>query len=346
MKVVIVEIHRSTAIVLSEEGCIAKIRNRNYQIGQEVEIQVRKELKQKKWFAFASAAASLLFLSGIGAYAYYTPYTYVSLDVNPSIEYTVNRFEKVLSVNGVNDDGTEIISEISLKDLKYKRITDAVALTVNEILKAGYLDSGTSGIVITTSSEKEEEADDLAKVLEASAVETCEDNDCKAVVTAESVGAKRVAEARELGVTPGKLNLVQKLIESSGNSEDIELEEWLHKSVKDIMAQTKEYKKEEKEDTKPTKEDAQSETQTEESDDTPVQIDPPVQKESLSENSVNKKTESDKKPHPSVSSNSVAPDSAKQQSEKSEKANGNSNSKKEKTPGSSSSNSNSGKKEK
>lgn len=50
---------------------------------------------------------------------------------------------------------------------------------------------------------------------------------------------RSVAEARELGVTPGKLNLVEKLQASATDIEDINVEEWLTKSVKEIMKETK-----------------------------------------------------------------------------------------------------------
>lgn len=61
-------------------------------------------------------------------------------------------------------------------------------------------------------------------------------------IDAAAVGAKRVAEAQRLGVTPGKLNLVGKMIAYADNAENINKEEWLHKSVKDIMAETNKYK--------------------------------------------------------------------------------------------------------
>lgn len=369
MKAVIVEIHNNTAVILSDEGCVVRVKNNNYQIGQEVEINMKKELKPKRIFAFASTAC-LLFLFSIGAYAYYTPYTYVSLDVNPSIEYSVNRFEKVLSANGVNDDGTEIIHEISLDNLKYKSITDAISLTVDEILETGYLDDDTSGIVITTSSENEEIADELAQNLEASAIETCENNDCDATVAVEAVGATRVAEARALGVTPGKLNLVERLVESSGSADNIDMDEWLHKSVKDIMAQTKTYRKQNKEQAQTAVEYTQNEegTQSEDNNDDNLEQTP-----SLSENSVNKKMPhakkqtvdsdnsksnvikkqsissnssdndaSEKKPknsdNQSVNSGNDKSDTAKQQNENSGNTNENDASKKEKPSGNSSSN--------
>jgi len=258
MKGIVVEINNHTAAVLSDEGCIVKVSNSNYQIGQEVEISMKKQFKFKKIFAFASAAACILVAFGISAYAYNTPYTYVSLDVNPSIEYSVNRFERVLSVKGVNDDGTEIINGIELDNLENKSIEDAISLTVDEISDEGYLDSNAGGIVIKTSSDDMAKASELAQTLEDVANKGVEKNNHEAVVTADAVGADRVAEAQELGVTPGKLNLVEKMMECAGNAENINKEEWLHKSVKDIMAKTNEYKEINQEEEQNAGEDTQN----------------------------------------------------------------------------------------
>ena len=199
----------------------------------------------KKVAAFAAAACFLL-ISGSSVFAYYTPSSYVSLDVNPSIEFSVNVFDRVIKVTGVNDDGTEIINEINIDNLKNKNIADAVDLIVDEISKEGYLDSNDAGIVIATSSEDTDKAEELAGELEDSATEACEETSGEVTVTAEAVGKSRVDEARELGVTPGKLNLVEKLKESSSEPDSIDINEWLGKPVKEIMAQTKENKKAEK----------------------------------------------------------------------------------------------------
>jgi hypothetical protein len=44
-------------------------------------------------------------------------------------------FERVLSVKGVNDDGSEILEEIDLSNLGNKSIEEALALTVQRIAK-------------------------------------------------------------------------------------------------------------------------------------------------------------------------------------------------------------------
>ena len=259
MKAVITEIREKKAVLLFDDGRITKIKNKGYELGQEVDF-MKTNSNFKKAMTFAAAACFLL-ISGGSVFAYYTPSSYVSLDVNPSIEFSVNIFDRVIKITGVNDDGTEIINEISIDNLKNKNIADAVNLIVDEISKEGYLESDDAGIVISTSSEDMDKADELAQKLEDTATEACEENNAEVTVTAEAVGKKRVDEARELGVTPGKLNLVEKLKESSEDPDSIDMNEWLNKPVKEIMAQTKENKKDEKSIPDNKKKNEQSTTQ-------------------------------------------------------------------------------------
>ncbi|NLT48775.1 MAG: hypothetical protein GXX92_10240, partial [Clostridiales bacterium] len=86
-------------------------------------------------------------------------------------------------------------------------------------------------------------------------VRKCIDEEGKtAVVESEAVGLERVKEAEQLGVTPGKLNLVEKLVKSSPVPEEIIIEEWLDKPVKEINKLIKENKKALKEQEKADRE--------------------------------------------------------------------------------------------
>ncbi len=246
MKAVIVEIRGNTVIMLSNDGSFIKRKNKNYEIGQEVEINMIKTFKSKRTLLVAAIVSCLMLVFGGTAYAYFTPTEYISLDVNPSIEYSINTFNRVLSVVGVNDDGNTIVNSLEVNTLKNKDINDAISLTLTQIIKSDYLNNPENAVVITTSSNDSVKAIELAKDLKNTADATCKENDCDAVVNAEAVGAERVSQAKELGVTPGKLNLVEKLIKSSPDSTSINKDEWLNKSVKDIMAQTKENKEYEK----------------------------------------------------------------------------------------------------
>ena len=206
-------------------------------------IKARAVQKNSIWLRMSVAAACAvcaLGMAGVGAYAYYTPTSYVSLDVNPSIEYRLNAFDRVLSVVGVNDDGENILDDIGQTKIKNKSIDKAIRETINAIAELGYFPKDSDGgVVIAVSDKKAEKAEKLSEKLKETVEEIAEEEDLDVEVESMAVGEARVQEARSLGVTPGKLNLVEKLQKSSANADDINIEEWLNKPVKDIMKQTK-----------------------------------------------------------------------------------------------------------
>lgn len=62
----------------------------------------------------AIAACLALALVGCGAWAVKTPVAYVSVDVNPSVELSLNRFDTVVAQEGVNDDGAALLANVNL----------------------------------------------------------------------------------------------------------------------------------------------------------------------------------------------------------------------------------------
>ncbi|MEG2382883.1 MAG: hypothetical protein RSB39_04790 [Oscillospiraceae bacterium] len=198
-------------------------------------------LVKMKWLKVACAlSASVVVICGLtlGAYAYFATSSYVSLDVNPSIEYTLNAFDQVLSVKAVNDDGAQILKDVNLKDFEHATIDDAIAMTLAEITKEGYFDGkNKGGVVIATSGKKTGEAEILATRLKELVSAQCLENKHDVSVEAMTVDKAKLDEAKALGVTPGKLLLVQKLQAEHPEANNLSTEEWLKKSVKDIMAE-------------------------------------------------------------------------------------------------------------
>ena len=169
MKAVVVEFKSDMAAVLSDDGCIVTVKNKNYEIGQIIQLSRPNINFTKKIATFTASAAAFVILS-VGAWAYASPYSYVSVDVNPSIEFTVNRFDRVLRVKAVNDDGESILREISLTSLNNKTIGEALTKTVDQLSKSGYLDgTNEGGIVITTSGKNAEKSETLAQELKQTA---------------------------------------------------------------------------------------------------------------------------------------------------------------------------------
>ena len=85
MKAVVLEITKHKATVMTSDGDIINVRNKDYDIGQEI---ILNDAKKVKIFRYAPvwAAAAVIFISlSIGGYSYLSPFGTVSLDVNPSM---------------------------------------------------------------------------------------------------------------------------------------------------------------------------------------------------------------------------------------------------------------------
>lgn len=73
--------------------------------------------------ACAVACACLLLVTLGGRWLYFTPTAEISIDINPSIELSVNRFDRVIAVTGFSEDGQDLSSEL---DIKYQNYAEAV----------------------------------------------------------------------------------------------------------------------------------------------------------------------------------------------------------------------------
>lgn len=73
------------------------------------------------------AVCFLLLLIGWGGYhIYFTPTSTISIDINPSLELGVNRFDKVISVKGYNEDGEQLASSLSVNNMDYKNAVEEI----------------------------------------------------------------------------------------------------------------------------------------------------------------------------------------------------------------------------
>lgn len=96
-----------------------------------------------------SAIACLLFLVAGGHWLYFTPTARISIDVNPSIELDINRFDKVVSVDAYNDDGKELADSLQIRFMGYKEAVDQILenervtalLSDNEVLTITVIES-------------------------------------------------------------------------------------------------------------------------------------------------------------------------------------------------------------
>ena len=79
-----------------------------------------------------AVCAMLLVVVGIGSYSFLqTPVSYVSIDVNPSIELALNRFDRVVSATAFNKDGAAVLEGLSVQGLSYTEAIDQILESAN-----------------------------------------------------------------------------------------------------------------------------------------------------------------------------------------------------------------------
>lgn len=144
MTYLVMECHPSYAIVLDNEGRMIKAANLGYQEGQVVgEIIARQIPKAPILFRLAPlAAAACLCLAvlGGGAYgAYGMPYGTVEVRINPDVKMSVSYMDRVVGLEGVNEDGKKLIDQVSYKGRDSEYMT---GILVERAMEMGYLTEG------------------------------------------------------------------------------------------------------------------------------------------------------------------------------------------------------------
>ena len=236
MNAYILEINGRHAAALTEDGQFVRIKNRNYCVGQSVQLyeQNAQAKRRTRRTALASMAAGFLLLLG-GFTSYAAPVGVVSLDVNPSIEYTINCFDRVLSIDGVNEDGSRIVSAMNTLSLLNQPVDEAIEATILQLRESGYLMEQTENdVVLSASALTLTHANALANRLEQLVGQ--QEN---LQVTSISVSRNEVQQAHALGTSAGKLYIIEQLEKAIGSEGAFDAKDWLETPVREIIRETK-----------------------------------------------------------------------------------------------------------
>lgn len=142
----------------------------------------------------AAAAACLLVLLGAGGY--YTllvPVSAISVDVNPSLELSLNRLDRVISVKGYNPEGEALAGAL---DVTFQPYTQALEAILSSEVVSAYL-AEDNAVSITVACDN---PDKSAQLL--SAARACAQG-CGQVYCHES-GSAELEEAHHAGMSVGK----------------------------------------------------------------------------------------------------------------------------------------------
>ena len=152
MKAVVLEIRDGYAVVMVQGGGIERIRDNGYKPGQEI-IMSRKMIQNSGAFRFIVAAAALVlvfFGAGVTYKRNIKENAYVTVDVNPSLEYAVNAKCKVLRVTALNEDAQAIADKLKDDGVKGEDLGTALENTKAELYRAGYLGEEKDNIMLVS----------------------------------------------------------------------------------------------------------------------------------------------------------------------------------------------------
>ena len=218
MKAVIVDLSGNDAVALRDDGRFEKIKNKSYSIGQELTLQPQVIRFPKQAAIAASAAIVIAACGGMGTYTWSNPVSYVSLDINPSIAYSLNEFNRVIAVSGMNDEGTAIVDAIG-DSLRNTDITTALTITVEQLSTDAYLDAeNTNYMIIGVYSDKDSKADALMSTVDeftANSVETCS-------ITTVNVSKETKESADSYGITGGKMELINEIAHVAADPKEVD----------------------------------------------------------------------------------------------------------------------------
>ena len=190
----------------------------------EEDIVRRQEQRKKHRWPVMAAAALLILCGGLGLYqSGQVVAATVSLDVNPAIEITVNRWDRVLAVTGCNADGMTVIDG---RNFRGDKLTETVSALVDTMIEQGFLSDENGAVFISVSGNGEEET--LSSSLSQRVNEQLEAGHISGEVMSQTV--KRTEElehiTEEYGVTEGKALFMKLITELYPDYSYEELNEW------------------------------------------------------------------------------------------------------------------------
>ena len=173
----------------------------------------------------ALAACAVLIAVGIGggAYAYQTPVAYVGIDINPSIELGVNYFDRVVSAEGDNADGQDILSEINVVGMTYE---EALASLNDSLMNKGYL-TANAAVAVTVMCDDDSRYSNLEETSQ-----RCFSSAGQGVYCSRATSTEH-HEAHESGLGMGKYLAWRSLVDAGV---DISADDVAHMTMSELRA--------------------------------------------------------------------------------------------------------------
>lgn len=213
-KGIIMEVHQDKAIVLNASGQFDEINaTSSMNVGDEIEYGNDPSGK-----ILATLCSIFLVFGSIFGFNFIykdnAAVSYVAVDINPGVEFTVNSKDRVISASPTNADGELVLSGL---DYSGQNVQEAISSYIDEACKLGYIDEqrDDNAIMITVVNDDEYKATQLQNVLYANINQYFLENHILGVILGEETNEVLRAEAMKEGLSAGKLRLVKQAVKAN-----------------------------------------------------------------------------------------------------------------------------------
>ena len=164
----------------------------------------------KKRFIPILAGFALMLTLCIGMIGlYYENFQTIYIDINPSVALKLNRFERVIGVEYLNEDAKNLLSGTNLVGCNAQ---DALETVINACNSAGYVQSD-SQIYISASAKEEKKAEELLQKLKGHAENMRQEHDETYAVNTYNAKKNEKKNFEKESLSPAKYNVIKEIID-------------------------------------------------------------------------------------------------------------------------------------
>ncbi len=214
IKAVVLEKHKNSITVLTGDGAFQTLKYKgDAEVGEEIQLPVQS--RATFWRIGASVAAVvLLALMGIFGWNAWQPRTAVamiSLDINPSLQLTVDQKGEVLELESLNSEAEQLVTGLSLKG---KSWGEALNEIIQKSVALNYLSEEENWVVVGYSSAAPDQKEPSAKssTINTEAItqqvqQAVHEQGLKPTVAVYELTSEQKKQAEETGLTLGEYAL-------------------------------------------------------------------------------------------------------------------------------------------
>lgn len=171
-----------------------------------------------------------LILLIVGNYFLNTPYSYVSIDINPSIILTTNRLNRVIEIKSLNNDAKLLLKDLKIKNME---VNNANSLIIKKAIDLGFIAKNidTNAILVTVYCHDTNKTKSLQQDINNHLHDCFNKNGVNSLIIDQTLTKEDINIANKYGVSQGKILFVKKAIL---NNPTLKFEDLIYLPIREI----------------------------------------------------------------------------------------------------------------